>query len=304
MCRECLQCMDHTGFAPAHRGMCFPGLHCLGSRVLCRALSKAGPAFCALPRSKLLRFSETPQGHRLGPFCALSRSKQLRKPGAWRGHCPRWAVHLTTSPVPATQFPRYAMGVPSQLCISSGELTSGCNLLAGVNHPGSQVDVVSSWGPAHSLVEDAVSGAETGAAPPPPPPSGSDSRMPASALAGVGGGLYAAGSLSFDILVVLCSVSGPGYVKEPSLGKFSLYFSSLAIPEFGLLSRISFLRLSSGHSGLVLTPRTDDATQASLSSLHSLVVDVSIWAASPLAVAVRHLFCAFPPAPALGYVAL
>ena len=134
-------------------------------------------------------------------------------------------MRLTTSPVPATQFPRYAMGVPSQLCISSGELTSGCNLLAGVNHPGSQVDVVSSWGPAHSLVEGAVSGAETGAAPPPPP----HPRLLALTLAclplpwqGVGGGLYAAGSLSFDILLVLCSVSGPGYVKEPSLGKFSL----------------------------------------------------------------------------------
>ena len=143
------------------------------------------------------------------PFCALPRSEQLRQPGAWRGHCPRWAVRLTTSPVPAARFPWYAMGVPSQLCISSGELTSGCNLLAGVNRPGSQVDVVSSWGAAHSLVEDAVSGAETGAAP----------CLPALVLAclplpwqGVGGGLYAAGSLSFDILLVLCSVSGPGYM--------------------------------------------------------------------------------------------
>jgi len=33
-------------------------------------------------------------------------------------------------------------------------------LLADVNHPGSQEDVVSSWEPAQSLVEDAVSGAE------------------------------------------------------------------------------------------------------------------------------------------------
>ena len=29
-------------------------------------LFKVGPAFCALPRSKPLRFSGTPQGHRLG----------------------------------------------------------------------------------------------------------------------------------------------------------------------------------------------------------------------------------------------
>ena len=33
-------------------------------------------------------------------------------------------------------------------------------LLADVNHPGSQENVVSNWDPAHSLVEDAVSGAE------------------------------------------------------------------------------------------------------------------------------------------------
>ena len=38
-------------------------------------------------------------------------------------------------------------------------------LLADVNHLGSQEDEVSSWEPAHSLVEDAISGAETVAAP-------------------------------------------------------------------------------------------------------------------------------------------
>ena len=33
-------------------------------------------------------------------------------------------------------------------------------LLKDVNHPGSQEDLVSNWEPAHSLVEDAISGAE------------------------------------------------------------------------------------------------------------------------------------------------
>ena len=33
-------------------------------------------------------------------------------------------------------------------------------LLVGVNHPGSQEDLVSRWEPARSLVEDAISGAE------------------------------------------------------------------------------------------------------------------------------------------------
>ena len=76
VCGECLQCMDHTGFSPAHSDMCFPGLHCSGSRVLCRVLSKVGPAFCALSRSKPLRFrfSGTLQGYRLGWMCILCLS--------------------------------------------------------------------------------------------------------------------------------------------------------------------------------------------------------------------------------------
>ena len=76
---ECLQCMDHTGFAPAHSGMCFLGLPCSGSMVLCKALSKAGPAFCALPRSKLLglRFLGTPQGHRLSLACVRCPSQLI-----------------------------------------------------------------------------------------------------------------------------------------------------------------------------------------------------------------------------------
>ena len=66
---------------------------------------------------------------------------------------------------------------------------------------------------------------------------------------------------------------------------------SLAIPRFGLLSHISSLRLSSGHSGPVLTLRTSYAGCASLPSPHSLVVDPSVWATSPLAVVLRCVFC-------------
>ena len=93
-------------------------------------------------------------------------------------------------------------------------------------------------------------------------------------------------------------------------GKFSFFFfffflpPSLVIPQFGLLSHISSLRLSSGYLAPVLTLSNNYAAHTSLSSFCSLVVDVSIWATSPLAVAVRHysLFVClfFPP----GYVAL
>ena len=82
VCRECLQCLGHTGFAPAH-GMCafpvytaqalvcsagnclrpalgcmhFPGLNRSGSGtwVVLRGADSVGPAFCALPRSEQLR---------------------------------------------------------------------------------------------------------------------------------------------------------------------------------------------------------------------------------------------------------
>ena len=53
---------------PCSRCVCFPCLHCLGSRLLCQELSEAGPGLYALPRSKLHRFrySGTPQRCRLG----------------------------------------------------------------------------------------------------------------------------------------------------------------------------------------------------------------------------------------------
>ena len=69
----------------------------------------------------------------------------------------------------------------------------------------------------------------------------------------------------------------------------SLFFLPLAIPQFGLLSHISSLRLSSGHSGPVLTLSTDDASCTSLPSPRSLVADASVWANSPLAVEIRRV---------------
>ena len=71
-------------------------------------------------------------------------------------------------------------------------------------------------------------------------------------------------------------------------GKFSL---SLAIPQFGLLSHISSLRLPSGHSVTVLT--LSNAACASLFSPRLLVVDVSVWATSLLGIAIRHIICGF-----------
>ena len=69
----CLQCLGRTGFAPRSQRVCFPCLHCLGSRLLCRELSEAGPGWYALPTPKPLRFRYTssPQRHRLSWACVL-----------------------------------------------------------------------------------------------------------------------------------------------------------------------------------------------------------------------------------------
>ena len=130
VCGECLQCMDHTEFAPAHwhfpgvlsrstllrlqvalQGNCpkwalnfvyFPGLSCSGSasQVLHKGTDMAGPVFCALPSLE-----------------------QLRQPGVWQVHLPRWAVSLNHHLILATWFPGCTVRVPSQVpCVSSGEL--------------------------------------------------------------------------------------------------------------------------------------------------------------------------------------
>ena len=79
---------EHTGLAPAHVGQC-AFLVYAAQAPGCSAgeLSKAGPGFCALPRSQLL--SSGSQVFHKGidwvghAFCALPRSKWLRRPGAW-----------------------------------------------------------------------------------------------------------------------------------------------------------------------------------------------------------------------------
>ena len=77
MCEECLQCVDHSGVAPAH-GMCaFPVYTAQAPGCSAGEQSKVGPGLHALPRSKPLRFrySGTPQRRRLGWACVLCPSQ-------------------------------------------------------------------------------------------------------------------------------------------------------------------------------------------------------------------------------------
>lgn len=64
-------------------------------------------------------------------------------------------------PVPVVSF----LTALREHCPNVWKLISGQTLLANVNHPRSQEDVVSNWGPAHTLAEDVVSGAEIAVAP-------------------------------------------------------------------------------------------------------------------------------------------
>ena len=87
VCRECLQCLGHTGFAPTHGVCAFPVYTAQAPGCSAGELSKVGPGLRAFSRSKQLRFRllGIHKGADLvGPaFCALPRSEQLRGPDAW-----------------------------------------------------------------------------------------------------------------------------------------------------------------------------------------------------------------------------
>ena len=129
------------------------------------------------------------------------------------------------------------------LCASSGELISDCDPPGGCQPPRIPGRLGQQLEPAHSLVEDAVSGAEIASClPAPESPACLSAPQPASS------------PLVFAQCFVLCAL-------ELFVGKFSLSLS-LAVLQFGLLSHLSSLRLSSEHLGRVLTP--SNAAGASL----------------------------------------
>ena len=97
VCGECVQCMDHTGFAPAHGACAFPVYTAQAPGCSEGELSKAAPVLHALPMPKLLRFkfSGTPQraqtqfDMRFVPFPGANRSGnqvlgECTIPGVWR----------------------------------------------------------------------------------------------------------------------------------------------------------------------------------------------------------------------------
>ena len=136
--------------------------HVLSSCTLLRLQGTLqGTVQCALPKSKLLRFRflGTLQGHRLGWACVLCPS-QVGTAQATR--CLASALsqvgcaRLNYLPGPGNSVSqvRPESTISGMLCVSSGELISGCDPPGRCQLSGSQEDVVSNWEPAHSLVED------------------------------------------------------------------------------------------------------------------------------------------------------
>ena len=230
---------------PRSRPVCLPVYTAQAPGCSAGELSKAGPGLWAGSGSRVL-----PKGTDLvGPaFRALPRCERLRQQVLGkRAYSPSWVVRLITSLVPAPWFPGCAGRALPQVCYVSllGSWSLTATLLVDVNRPGSQEDFVSNWEPAHSLVQDAVSGADMA-----PCLLALACRLPAS---GRGRDQSAATELSSDIPSILCSVSGPGCASKLFPGKFSIFFPLWLFRQFGLLSHISTLKLSSGHSVPVLT---------------------------------------------------
>ena len=162
VCGERSQCLGHTGFAPLTRSVCFPRLHCSGSRLLCRELSKAGPGLCALPRSAPLRFRfpGTPQRHGLSWACVLCPSQvQAAQVTRCLTRALLPAGRCVSSP-PRSQPLGFLCAQREQRLrcagVSSGALISGCDPPGRCQPSRIPGRLVSNWEPARSLVADAV----------------------------------------------------------------------------------------------------------------------------------------------------
>ena len=147
--------------------MCFPCLHCPGSRLLCRGTVQSRPWVACTSQVYTTQVQvlgyptkvQTQLGLCFVPFPGPSGSGdqvlgEHTVPGS--------LCVLITSLVPAARFPGCAATAPSQVHHVSplGSWSLSVTLLADVSHPGSQEDLVSNWEPTYSLVQDAASGAE------------------------------------------------------------------------------------------------------------------------------------------------
>ena len=132
---EYSQCMDNTGLTPAHVACAFLVYTAQPPGCSEGKLSKVGPGFFVLPRSKLLkfRFLGTPQRYRLSWACVLCPS-HVRAAQATRCLASALSQVVCASyhlPGPSCSFSwvHSKSAISDVLCVSSGELISGCDPL-------------------------------------------------------------------------------------------------------------------------------------------------------------------------------
>ena len=139
-------------------------------------------------------------------------------------------MHLSHLPGPSRLVYQIfqATRTPSQVCSVSplGSRYQASTLLADINHPVSQEDLVSNWESVHNLVEDAISGAEIAPC------------LPALAVICLPLCLWQRGGPVRSQLALLWYLLNPLFCEQARLclrlelftGKFSLFFSLPGYP--------------------------------------------------------------------------
>ena len=89
--------------------------------------------FQGLSATQVLEYSAKAQSLVGCVFCALPGFNMLRWPGTQQEQCLRWAVCLMHLPSPgcSVSWMHHKGTVPGMLCVSSGELISGCDTPGG-----------------------------------------------------------------------------------------------------------------------------------------------------------------------------
>ena len=133
MCGECSQWKDH---ATSQGTVCFPGLHCSVSRMLCKGTIPSGPCIpCTsqVQAAQGLRGSARELFPMVPAFHALPRSKLLRISGALQGHCAQWSLHSMQFPGPSCSGSQglCKSTVPSGPCIPCNSQVQAAQGLRG-----------------------------------------------------------------------------------------------------------------------------------------------------------------------------
>ena len=103
-----------------HWPVCFPGLHCSGSRLLCRGTVQSRFRVSCTSQvlaDQVLGYSTKAQtllDLRFVPFPGPSTSGDQV---LGERTLPRWVVHLIISLVPVPGFPGCTVGAPAQVCV-------------------------------------------------------------------------------------------------------------------------------------------------------------------------------------------